>query len=414
MVQRTIAQLKKEASALGVRPDKFTGPGGKEAKRDWIKAIRSFYLKRDFPNGCVPWGLNERIQIEEPLKGALLTNLPSDKMKEVLRGIGTDYHSECKYNGFRLMHFFGPEKTYESFSGNLSVTNYYPAEYTDKSQPCINLPEGVSAIFDSEVICLDPNVDTSKFVKSKGVVTGSALNAAVAIFAMDTEASLAAQRVHQCEIRVFDIIHWNGTDLKNYPYYKRRQILEKIAAKCFYGNTKISEFELFEDVIKRGGEGTMLKHKDGKYLTNGSRRPEVCLKYKRSMAGVMEANGVGDSIDVYVTGFSLGEPGSGFENLIGSLDLSLVLVEDDGSEKEHCICRAPNIPLEDRKKMTVKGEDGQPTLDPKWFGQVFEVDGQAISPKALRLTHPRIIRHRPDKSANQCLMMRSEMMKHVV
>ena len=123
---------------------------------------------------------------------------------------------------------------------------------------------------------------------------------------------------------------------------------------------------------------------------------------------------MGDSIDAYVTGFSLGELGSGFENRIGSLDLTILLIEDDGSEKEHVICRAQNIPLVDRQKMTIIGEDGKPTLDPKWFGQVFEVDGQAISPKALRLTHPRILRHRPDKSANQCLMMRSEMMKHVV
>lgn len=412
MVQKTIAQLRKEAQQLGVKPSRFTGPGGKDAKRDWVAAIRGYHLSKDFPDGILPWGLQQRITIEEPLKGILLTNLPQEKQREVLRQIGTKYFADEKYNGMRLIHYYGPDGSYQAFSGNLSVTNYYPAEYTDKSQPEIRLPEGISAVFDSEAICLDSTVNTSEFVKSKGVITGSALNAAVAIFSMDTAASLAAQKKHRVEFRVFDIIMWKGQDLRSQPFRVRRALLEKIAPLAFGSNVKIAEPANFDEVIARKGEGVMVKHLDGKYLTNGSRRPEVCIKMKRSMASAMSANGVGDTIDAFVTGFSLGEVGSGFENLIGSLDLSIILVNDDGTEYQHLICRAPNIPLEDRKKMTVNNGEG-PTLDKKWMGQVFEVDGQAISPKALRLTHPRILRHRPDKSADQCIMMKSEMMKHV-
>lgn len=114
----------------------------------------------------------------------------------------------------------------------------------------------------------------------------------------------------------------------------------------------------------------------------------------------------GDTVDGWISGFELGTEGKGFENLVGALYISTNLECEDGTEKVHEIARTANMPLEFRREITVIGPNG-PELKKEMYGLVVEVEGQAVSARAMRLVHPRFIRMRPDKSAFQCSMKES-------
>ena len=130
------------------------------------------------------------------------------------------------------------------------------------------------------------------------------------------------------------------------------------------------------------------------YLATESRPRNGWIKFKRTASGHL-----GDSVDAVVTGFELGDDEKGFKNLVGCLKVSVLLKRADGETIWHEIARVPNIPLEMRKEITVV-ENGFPTLRKEIMGRVVEVDGQQVSARALRLTHPRLIRWRDDKNVN--------------
>ena len=77
------------------------------------------------------------------------------------------------------------------------------------------------------------------------------------------------------------------------------------------------------------------------------------------------------------------------------------------------IAKVANIDLELRKKITQHDEKGNVILDPSWYGKVVEVDGQDISARALRLTHAILVRFRPDRSQDTCVI-EEEFLKSMV
>lgn len=122
---------------------------------------------------------------------------------------------------------------------------------------------------------------------------------------------------------------------------------------------------------------------------------------------------IGDSVDGFVTGFELGEEGKGFESLVGALHISIYLEDSVGNKKLHHIARCANIPLETRKKITVE-VNGKLELHSSVYNKVVEIEGQAISARALRLTHPRILRFRTDKNPEQCVMRKEDLARLVL
>ena len=167
--------------------------------------------------------------------------------------------------------------------------------------------------------------------------------------------------------------------------------------------------EFLERIWEAGGEGVIAKRLDGKYLPTKSRPRNGWIKIKRTTTGTL-----GDSIDGFITGFELGKEGKGFENLVGSLHISLNLLKQDGSSTTHHIARVINIPLVDRKRITVLNGDGRPELDASYYNRVVEIEGQAVSARARRLTHPRLIRFRDDKSPHDCTMSEKDLERMIV
>ena len=67
------------------------------------------------------------------------------------------------------------------------------------------------------------------------------------------------------------------------------------------------------------------------------------------------------------------------------------------------IAKIPNITKEIKQQCTVEGEDGKPCLAEEFYGLVVEVNGQSISSRNRRLTHPRMVRFRADKTKEECI-----------
>ena len=81
----------------------------------------------------------------------------------------------------------------------------------------------------------------------------------------------------------------------------------------------------------------------------------------------------------------------------------MFLQKKDGTEIEHVIASVPNIALSERKKMTVVDPvTGEVSLHSSYYDKVVEVNGQAISAREKRLTHPRLLRFREDKTKYEC------------
>ena len=89
--------------------------------------------------------------------------------------------------------------------------------------------------------------------------------------------------------------------------------------------------------------------------------------------------------------------------MVGAIQLSVNLEKLDGSIQEHMIARISNFPYDLREKMT-EVVNGKPQLKKEFYGQVVEIDGQDISARSKRFTHARIVRWRPDRSSNTCIM----------
>ena len=85
---------------------------------------------------------------------------------------------------------------------------------------------------------------------------------------------------------------------------------------------------------------------------------------------------------------------------------SVFLKKEDGTEANHVIANIASLPLDLRKEIT-ETVDGKPTLKQEWYGRVAEIDGQAVSGRAKALKHARLIKWRPDKSPDACIMTES-------
>lgn len=156
----------------------------------------------------------------------------------------------------------------------------------------------------------------------------------------------------------------------------------------------------------RGGEGAILKHRNGIY-DPVERRPtkdnNVWLKAKKIISNSLG----GEGVDAWVSGFKPGTPGTENEGIIGALLFSVYLVP---SGRVHQIAACSNFTREDRIAWTVKNPDGTISLRPDMYDRVAEVLGMDISSTleggSAALTHARFVQWREGinaKPKEQCI-----------
>lgn len=407
-MQRSLTELKNEAKALGLQVKQT---GKRESKDDFIKALQGHYLEQR----KVTPGLVYRLSLDCMQLALNAANLDKGELDRIMDS--SDYAAEEKLDGARLLVVFSPEAGFEFFGRNLSVTDYCPTDYSDKIWLGEN-PAGLdfSFVLDTEVVASVKEIDTKSLDRKKGVTTVTQLTATTALLALNAQDSIKIQREQGgLIINAFDCLMLKGQDLKSWPYRKRKALVDKVVEKLqafglpFEKVASVVEDKraYLEEIWERGGEGVMLKPLEGSYLPTTSRPRTGWLKVKRTVSGA-----IGDSVEGFITGFEPGDQKRGFKDLVGALHVSVYLTGSNGERKEHLVARVANIELELRRQITVQADSGV-ALEPEMYGKVVEVEGQSVSGRSLRLTHPRLLRFRSDKSPDDCVVS-EEMLRKLV
>lgn len=411
-VQRSLGELEREAKLLGLEISHETAKNGKIKiqKRDFIEALRKHYLSQKFPNGVLPRNLSRILKIESPMLCQRTNVLSEDEIKDLWEG--PDWIATEKIDGCRMLIIFDRKQGLSFYSRNISVTDFLPVQYDNiyHTFDVSKMPENInSMVLDCEIICENSNVST--VVGNHGVITETQLQAVAALLALNKEDSVKLQKEEALlKFLAFDFLMVNDSwcledSLANRLVYLERGVcalkdcginIEMLPA------VKLDRRAFYDKIVAEGGEGIVMKNLNSPYTATESRRRDGWIKIKRTMKESLTATKAGDTLDAFVTGFELGDEEKGWKDLVGALHFSILLKKDDGSVEEHEIARISSIPLEARKQITEIGKDGNPVLIESMYKKVAEVDGQAVSSRAKRLKHARILRWREDKLWMDC------------
>lgn len=408
--QRTLAQLKKEAEGLGLN---VVQSGSRESKTDYVLALRDYYLSEKYSDG-VPESLKWMMNIESPMLAIQSKNLPKEELDRIFKD--KNYIAQEKCDGFRFVTFinFDQNSSFAGYSRNISVKDFLPVNYGRNL-----LLDGVDftkfnhrVVLDGELMSTRPDISTE--LNGKGVVTETQLQAVVAVMGMNHEDSIQIQRNYDNPFiyKVFDVLEIDGENYMDKPYIERHKALVKLVPELKNTGFKVEippttykNKEAFtKAIIKAGGEGAILKDIRATYKASTNRDKYAWLKVKR---GFFKVDEMDDTVDAWVTGFEMSDENKQNAGLVGSLDFSVNVEKDDGTTYVHEIGRISNIDLETRKRITVLDGNGNPTLDPNWYGRVAEIEGQCLSARALRLKHCVLVRWRDDKGIEDCVVNQS-------
>ncbi len=225
---------------------------------------------------------------------------------------------------------------------------------------------------------------------------------------------------------VYDILFFDGKDARDEPYYARQELLNCILRGREHSSSNLCSIrrhqsidarggfqEFFDAVIKKGGEGIVLKHVWGRYGKN-------VWKLK---AGYLD-NSL--DFDVVIHGFREGK--GKFKELIGAIDFSCYETRK-GANTLIPVGRCSGMPDGAVQWAYAgsrsKGSGNHLVMSPacvgepgtrSWFtfyskqliGKVIEVRSSGLTAKG-KLRHPRFVRMRPDKNASQCPMPRDQL-----
>ena len=87
---------------------------------------------------------------------------------------------------------------------------------------------------------------------------------------------------------------------------------------------------------------------------------------------------------------------------MGTILVSTYIEKENGHKTPAIIASIAGLTDELRNEMSMTDDEGKLILNPKFIGQVVEVDGQSVSARNKRLRHAKLIRFRPDKNAEDC------------
>jgi len=187
---------------------------------------------------------------------------------------------------------------------------------------------------------------------------------------------------------VFDVLRYNGEDISSRPLHQRIDVLESLRTRIRsphiaflpWAFTSIDKKKLYEDVLKRGGEGIMLKRLDATYC-QGGRPANNWFKAKKSM-----------TIDAVIVGFTKGL--GKYNDRIGAVRFGQY---QDGKLVE--LGQASGMTDADRLLMSKYPE--------QFVGRVVVIKGmQRLNSGAIR--HPIFGGLHSDKKPNECIYNRSE------
>lgn len=377
---RSLSQLEQEVRDAGLPM-----PVGKYGKDELVDLLKQHHWEAENPGQEMP-------EYVDPMLLRNTKDLPKEKVQEIFES--PDWYVEQKRDGVRCIVDYDSSGKPRAYSRNVSTKTYRPGDMTAALFWMPEDPALANTILDGEVISTKSDVDTSPYTKGgKGGTTANVLQAAVALTGIEN--TREAQEGNGMPLRyvIYDIVKFNGKDLQKLPYTKRREAMAQVAEMAAGSNmiilnptTNVDKQKVHEDVISKGGEGTVLKHKNAPYQ-QGKRSPHG-LKHKAK-----------DELDCLVTGYLPPKSGTYVEEgLVGGLEFS---AKDINSGEWHVVGASSAMTLEDRRAISVQGADGKfsGVKDGVIGTWIYEVEFRGWS-RTYRMVHARPLRRRDGEGAD--------------
>lgn len=241
---------------------------------------------------------------------------------------GNTWVHEIKYDGYRLMAFVSDRKIILRTRGGKDWTHKF--EPLAKAIATLHVE---NAVLDLEACVLDQN----------GRTDFGALQAA-----------LSNDEAEKIEGWIFDLLHFNGEDLRKEPLIDRKKLLEKILRKAkgpiYYSEHFESAPDLLERACKIGAEGLVSKKKDSFYFGRRTKdwvKSKCGLEQEFVIGGFMPAKDYEKAIGALLLGFYknkkftyAGKVGTGFsQKLAKEIYQKLIALRTDKSPFQNKVPR---------------------------------------------------------------------------
>jgi ATP-dependent DNA ligase len=174
----------------------------------------------------------------------------------------------------------------------------------------------------------------------------------------------------------FDLLAFNGVDIRLLPLSKRRDALEQVITNSDYVEIieRIDPTEAnYDRLVENGFEGAMVKRIDSRYSSGA--RGHGWFKLKAT-----------DEVDVVVMGFQDGQ--DGFSNMVGAIIFGQYR---DGQLVERGKCSGMTMKL--RRDMTANPDN--------YIGTAISIAHMGVM-ESGKFRHPQFKRLRDDKPTNEC------------
>lgn len=432
-VGRTIKELESMATSLNISIPK-RDDGKKPKKEDYIYPIREHNLIERYGSlENTPLHLQYMLHIKSPMLAGRIDSFKEEQQEEVWDS--DEWSMEQKLNGVRCF-IVNDGSGIHLYSRHNSDIDLLPIEFTDKilfNDKFEYFKLNKTFIVDCELTSDNPNICT--ILDGYGVDTSSQLQAVTSVIGSSNDRALSIQLQNNLEFvfNAFDCLFYDGKWIMDDSLSSRREVLYHTIDSLSNSHFNIRKVkyvvenkrDFYKHLISNGLEGTVAKRLDGKYIADTTRNFKGWIKCKRSISYSLgdfnssitsstsafdvlgETNNdisfsFGDTVDAFITGYELGKKGSAFENLIGSIAISVYVEKDDGSLEEREIGKFSGFNLDMRKSMTGY-VNGVPVLKPEYYGKVVEVDGQQVT-KNGRFAHCVFIGFRYDKLKDACIL----------
>jgi len=407
---------------------KPTGRGGVYAARDYIHA--NCVLTTLSQYGIKKNSLEREEDLKKVLPKAVMFRLNAytpclayryDELKKPAQDKLFDkdnYLFTEKQNGCRgwLIH---AEGKWYLFSRNYSDVNCSLLDYMQNIYQFPTIPDEEIFAVDVE-IKYEPDGDLIEKLREFGMETESKLEAMSALLQTRPETATEIQRKYKektgkdlITFRLIYPLYFKGRNYLKRKLGEGHAIYNEVIKYANQHNLNLQEIlrckgnrekkEVFlNSLLEAGSEGVVVHNLLSMYNTSENRDRDCFIKIKRSV-GKSQQSGMGDTIEGWVSGFKMSDEGAGNAGLIGSLEVSIYELGSDGVQREKVIAYVPNLTQEMKKEITIDNGDGTYSMVEHMYDVVVEMDGQAISRKSRRLTHPRLLRMRFDKSKFECI-----------
>lgn len=407
----------------------FDVPGKTVSKEDCIKVLQRYFINKYKSEGKDTSSVE--FLIDNDFSPMLAAKLSDCKMtqEEVFNLNEDDYIAQTKLDGNRILIYKSQyEDELHFYSRNLSVLDYLPIDYKDNIYTNVdfNKLKGYSFMVDCELVV--SQVPSNDVLEAYGLPTDTTqLNLTTAL--LSTESGTEEfQKLYPLKFWMFDVIMLNGKSYLDKPYSKRQFVVNELdnllsdaglLIEQPLNNRKLglSIRDFHKKMLMNNEEGSIVKRLDAPYCTSGTRSHKAWIKLKRTATESLVEQGLGDTIDAFITGYENKKDSSYNSWRVGSIELSIYLTDDN----DNYICDENGYPIskviayvggltdEEARNLSMPdpANPGMCCLDPSSYGRVYEVTGQDISPKSNTLMHARIIRERFDKQASDCKLRKS-------